>query len=158
MTRESPGRPIRAVVTGGLAAGVLDILAAFAVYAPRGVSPLRILQSISSGLLGVAAFGGGAGTAALGLALHFLIAGVAAWVYSVASLRLPVLARRPLVWGPLYGIAVYVFMTFVVLPLSAVPKRPFAPGMAAVMLLVHVVCVGLPIAIAVNRQGGVARA
>ena len=158
MTRSAPGRPIRAVVTGGVAAGVLDILAAFGVYALRGVSPLRILQSISSGLLGAAAFGGGAGTAALGLALHFFIAGVAAWVFYVASLRLPVLARRPLVWGPLYGIAVYAFMTFLVLPLSAVPKRPFAPEMAAVMLLVHMVCVGLPIAIAVSRQGGAAQA
>ena len=42
------GGPALAVLAGGLAAGVLDILAAFAVYGLRGVSPLRILQSIAS--------------------------------------------------------------------------------------------------------------
>jgi len=34
----------------------------------------RILQSVAAGLLGDASFEGGAATAALGLALHFLIA------------------------------------------------------------------------------------
>jgi hypothetical protein len=42
-------------------------------------------------------------------------------------------------------------MTFVVLPLSAVPRRPFAWDLAATMVVVHVVCVGLPIALAARR-------
>lgn len=69
----------------------------------------------------------------------------------------PLLARTPLLCGPLYGIAVYLFMTFVVVPLSAVPKRPFSPGLAVVILLVHVVCVGLPIAFAVHREADLRR-
>jgi uncharacterized membrane protein YagU involved in acid resistance len=147
----------RGVLAGGLAAGVLDILAAFAVYRARGVSPTRILQSISSGLLGGAAFQGGASTAVLGLALHFFIATVAAWVYYLASIRIPRVAGRPGVFGALYGIVVYVFMTFVVLPLSAVPKRPFSLELAATMLLVHIACVGLPIAFAIHRYTRSAR-
>jgi hypothetical protein len=145
------------VVTGGLAAGVLDILAAFVVYGMRGASPLRILQSISSGLLGAVAFQGGTGTAALGLALHFLIAGSAAGVFYLGSLCVPGLARRPVVSGALYGIAVYLFMNLVVVPLSAVPRRPFVPGLAAVIVVVHMVCVGMPIAFAVRRYAGEAR-
>ncbi len=147
-------RPGLAVAAGGAAAGVLDIVAAFVVYALRGVSPVRILQSIASGLLGPAAFQGGASTAALGLVVHFFIATVAAASYYLASRKLPRLAQRPLTFGPLYGVAVYVVMTFVVVPLSAVPKRPFSPGLALVMLAVHMACVGLPIALAVGRYGG----
>ena len=151
MSSTSEHRALRAVVAGGAAAGVLDILAAFSVYGLRGVGPVRILQSISSGLLGVEAFRGGGPTAALGLALHFFIATVAAAVYTLGSRLLPPLARRPLMFGPLYGVAVYLVMTFVVLPLSALPRRPFSPGLAAILLVVHMVCVGLPIALAVHR-------
>src|SRR5437870_396933 len=49
------------------------------------------------------------------------------------------------------GVAVYLFMNFVVLPLSAVAQRPFVLELALVILAVHMVCVGLPIALAVRR-------
>ena len=145
-------RAVRAVLAGGLAAGTLDILAAFVVYGLRGAAPLRILQSIASGLVGADAFRGGLRTAALGLALHFVIATVAAGVYYAASGRLAILVTRPVLSGLVYGIVVYVVMNFVVLPLSAVAKRPFAPGIAAIILVVHMVCVGLPIALVVRHH------
>lgn len=37
----------RAIVTGGIAAGILDILFAFIFYGLRGASPVRILQLIA---------------------------------------------------------------------------------------------------------------
>jgi hypothetical protein len=144
----------RAVATGGFAAGVLDILAAFLIYGLRGVDPVRILQSVASGLLGAAAFRGGLGTAALGLALHFFIATSAALVYYLGSRMVPPMARRPFTFGPLYGIVVYVVMSFVVVPLSAVPKRPFSFALAGILVVVHMVCVGLPIAVAIGRYAG----
>jgi hypothetical protein len=67
------------------------------------------------------------------------------------------LAPHPIRSGVLYGVAVYVFMNFVVVPLSAVPKRPVSPGLAAVIVVVHMVCVGIPIAVAVRRYGDSAR-
>ena len=140
-----------AILVGGLLAGALDITAAFVVYGLRGATPLRILQSVASGLLGADAFKGGLRTAALGALLHFLIALVAAAAYYAASRKLGVLVQRAVVSGLLYGIAVYVFMNFVVLPLSAVAKRPFVLELALVILAVHMVCVGLPIALAVRR-------
>jgi hypothetical protein len=144
-------RPVRTIVCAGLLAGALDITAASVVYGLRGARPVRILQSIASGLMGAAAFQGGAATAALGAGLHFLIALVAAAVYYGASRKLGILVRRPVVSGLLYGVAVYLFMNLVVLPLSAVAKRPFAPRMAAVIVVVHMLCVGLPIALVVRR-------
>lgn len=49
---------VRAILWGGLIAGALDLLYAFVWYGPRGVSPVRILQSIASGLLGADAYEG----------------------------------------------------------------------------------------------------
>jgi hypothetical protein len=157
VTESGSNRPALAVLIGGASAGLLDILAAFAVYGPRGASPIRILQSIAGGLLGVSSFQGGVQTAALGLGLHFLIATTAAFVYYLASRRMPELIRRPWVFGPPYGVAVYVVMNFVVIPLSALPKRTVPLGLAAIVIVVHMVCVGLPIALAVHRYGGMAR-
>jgi len=83
-------RPVRAVVFAGLLAGVLDLTAAFAFSALRGVRPVRVLKFIASGLLGPAAYQGGALTAALGLALHFVIALGGAAVYWAASRQIAV--------------------------------------------------------------------
>jgi cobalamin synthase len=115
-----------------------------------------VLQSVASGWLGPRPSRAARRTAALGLVTRFFIATVAAWVYYLASRRLPVLARRPVASGALYGVAVFVFMTYVVVPLSAVPRRPLGWGLAAIILAVHVVCVGWPIAWAVRRFGGLA--
>jgi hypothetical protein len=41
-------------------------------------------------------------------------------------------------------------MNLVVLPLSAVPRRPFT--FDVIILAVHMVCVGLPIALSVSRS------
>jgi hypothetical protein len=63
------------------------------------------------------------------------------------------LTRRAVLWGFLYGIAVYMFMSWVVVPLSALPKgkTPFSFSALIVSLLTHMFCVGLPIALAVRR-------
>jgi hypothetical protein len=143
-------RSIHAVLGAGLTAGALDITAAFGFSGLRGVSPVRVLQSVASGLLGPAAFTGGVPAAVLGACLHFFIALVAAAVFYLISRRLTFLVRQPVVSGASYGVAVYLFMNNVVLPLSAVRKRPFALGPALIMVVIHIVCVGLPIAFTVR--------
>jgi hypothetical protein len=141
----------RAIAAAGLAAGILDIAAAILYSAALGGRPVRVLQYIASGLLGAEAFKGGAATAALGLALHLVIALGAAVVFYVASRRVDVLVRRPVLSGLLYGIVVWAVMNRVVVPLSAVARRPFSIEGAAIMIVIHMVCVGLPIALAVRR-------
>jgi hypothetical protein len=145
----------RAILWGGLSAGVGDIAFAFVVSGLRGVGPVSVLQSVAGGLLGPPAREGGLATAALGAALHFLIAGAAAAVYWLASRRLKVLVRRPVVCGLLYGVAVYFFMYFVVLPLSAIYFKPsYEPSAVLLNSAGHMLLVGLPIALAARRYSG----
>jgi hypothetical protein len=144
-------RIAEAILWGGTLAGILDITDAFVVAGFYGVSPARVLQSIASGLLGRSSFGGGISTAALGLGLHFVIAFTAAAVFVLASLKLPMLLRRPLVFGAIYGVIVWLVMREVVLPLSL-----FNQGRLTLIgllngLFAHIFCVGLPIALAARR-------
>jgi hypothetical protein len=137
---------------GGLVAGTLDICAAFlTAWLRAGVRPVRLLQFVASGLIGPAAFNGGAKTAILGLALHFLIATVATVVFYFASRNLLFLIERPINFGLLYGVAVYLFMNFVVLPLSSVAQRPMTLSGFIIGILTIMFCVGLPIALIVRR-------
>ena len=113
---------------------------------------LGMPRGIASGLLGRSALQGGSGVWILGLVLHFFIAISAATVYYAASRMLPFLREYPLICGPFYGIAVWIVMNLVVLPLSAIHARgPIARGALAQGLLVHMFLVGLPIALSVRR-------
>jgi uncharacterized membrane protein YagU involved in acid resistance len=142
------------IFSAGITAGVLDITAAFVTWAPRGVRPAQILRGIASGLLGQRSFTDGWQTAALGAVLHFLIAFSAAGVFYGASRRLRLMTQRPVISGVIYGIAVYFFMYWVVMPLSAYPRPPFSISAAIVAILTHIVCVGLPISLIVRRYSG----
>lgn len=154
MTPLQRARALPTILSAGVTAGVLDITAAFVTWAIRGVKPIRILQGIASGLLGPNSFNGGWGTAALGAALHFLIAFSAASVFYGASRKLPFLTGRPILSGVLYGIAVYIFMYWVVMPLSAYHKPPFSISATIIAIITHIVCVGLPISLIVRRYSG----
>jgi uncharacterized membrane protein YagU involved in acid resistance len=145
---------LQVVITGGLVAGALDLTAAFIVsWLRAGVNPVRVAQSVASGLLGAAAFAGGAKSALLGVVAHFFIATVWTAVFYFASRTLRFMVDRPVASGLLYGVAVYVFMNFVVIPLSAVPPRatPVPLSGRIIGLLVIMFCIGLPIALIVRR-------
>ena len=144
-------RALPAILVGGAICGALDITAAFVVYGLFGLKPIPLLQGIAAGLLGPRSFTGGLSTAALGLLCHFVIAFSATAVYFAASRRLSFLLRNPVASGVLYGIAVYFFMRWVVVPLSAANSGPFSLKMTAIGLIIHVICVGWPIAFAVRR-------
>jgi len=144
-------RAVPAILQGGIIAGVLDIMDAFVFFWLRGVSPIRILQAIASGLLGANSFKGGFATASLGLALHFVIALGAAAVYYLASRKIRFLTTRPIVSGLLFGLFVYLFMNFLVLPLSAVARSPFSVASVLNGLFAHLFLVGLPISLSVRR-------
>lgn len=143
--------PLTAILGGGATAALLDITYAFIAFGLRGASPVRILHSIASGVLGKAAYQGGAGAAALGALLHLGIAVVMAAVYVAASRVLPALNRRPWLWGPLYGIGCYLVMNYVVLLLRFGP-RP-APHLDVLLggVAIHMFGVGLPIALFAAR-------
>jgi|HubBroStandDraft_1064217.scaffolds.fasta_scaffold1046392_1 hypothetical protein len=150
--RQRTQNPLRAILQGGLIAGVLDITAAFLLSAPRGIRPAVILRGIASGLLGKSAFQGGISIAVLGAFLHFVIAFGAAAVYVTASRWLTILTRQAVLCGLLYGIVVYLFMNEIVLPLSAFPFRghPSAVNLL-ISIAVLMLVVGLPISLSARR-------
>ena len=140
------------ILWGGLIAGTMDITAAILTYKIRNnVPPMRILQSVASGLLGKDAYLGGAKTAALGLFLHFVIAFGATTVFFLASRKMPWMIQYAVIAGTVYGIVVQQFMQQVVLPLSAFHKQPFSLSALAIGLITHIICVGLPIALCVRK-------
>lgn len=144
--------PFSAILIGGTIAGALDITYAIGFSAMHGVPPMRILQSVASGLLGKPAFEGGVPTAILGLALHFFIAFSWAAIFYLASRVIPALTRHAVIAGVFYGFLIYAVMNLVVLPLSAYPRKVTFPLLVLVTgLLVHMFCIGLPISLAVRR-------
>ncbi|MGR4866450.1 hypothetical protein [Caulobacter sp. LARHSG274] len=154
MTPQASSRrlsPLTAILAGGLTAAALDISYAFIAFGLRGVGPVKILQSVASGLLGKASYHGGLATAALGGLLHAAIAVVMAAVYVAASRFLPALNRRPWLWGPAYGIGCYLVMNYVVLALRFGPSPPPALDILLGGVAIHMFGVGLPIALFAAR-------
>jgi uncharacterized membrane protein YagU involved in acid resistance len=148
--------PWVAAAVGGGIGGLLDIVYAMVtwgvVLAPRTqMTPVGVLQSVASGLLGKQAYQGGFGSAALGLALHFCIAYCMALAYVLAARRVAVLTARPVLMGLLYGVVLYLVMNFIVVPLSAIGWRTPTLRGALIALLPHVVLVGPAIAWAARK-------
>jgi hypothetical protein len=141
------------VLAGGLVAGTFDITYACVFWAIKiGAPPTRIFQSVARGLLGAASFRGGAATAALGLFLHYFIATSMSFFYYFVARKWAVLYKYPLRCGALYGLFLFVFMTYVVVPLSAA-RGGASPGKLwiALSILVHMFLIGVPIAFFTRR-------
>ena len=143
----------KAILWGGLVAGVLDAMDGVVAFGVKGLSPIQVLQYIASGLLGPSSFQGGLTTAALGAVLHFFIAFVVAAVYVVASQWITVLRSQAILFGLLFGATVYFFMNYLVLPLSAVVHSPFSIGLFVNGVIGHAAFVGLPIALYARHSG-----
>lgn len=144
-------RPFSAIAWATLIAGVLDISSAFLLSYPKGVGPVRVLQGVGAGLIGrESAIKGGLATAGLGLAIHFFIAIVVASVFYVASRKLVFLIRRAVISGLLYGVVVYGFMYWIVMPLAYPVVHP-SISRDVTAVCVHMFLIGLPIALIVRR-------
>jgi hypothetical protein len=113
---------------------------------------MRLLQTIASGLLGDAAFAGGAPAAALGFACHDLVSWGWAAALALSAARRPALVRQPLPAIVAFGVLVFLGMRLVVLPLSAYPYPvTFKPLGTVLDLASHVLLFAGPIVLAVRR-------
>ena len=150
----------RAILWGGLICGVLDITSAVIIALANGGSPVRMLQGIAGALLGPVTFQGGVATAALGLAMHFGVAFTATAVFFWLSRRFPVMVEWAVPSGLVFGVVWLLVMYRGVIPLTAALRTLYLtnvkrslPALWPLPLLVHMTCVGLPIALAVRRFG-----
>ena len=137
----------------GLFVGVTDIIAAhLSVWIQSGNFPTRVLQYIAGGALGLeTSMEGGVGIALLGLAFHFFIATWWTLVFFVALPKLNFLQFNKYVVGFFYGYFVGACMTFIVLPLSALPNSPFVLSKAILGWSILGAVLGIPIAISAYR-------
>jgi hypothetical protein len=128
---------LNAILLGGFVAGTIDIAAAVLI---NMISPVIILRFIAGGLLGRPALSGGTPVALLGLVLQWAMSLIIAAVYVLAARRLPILRRRWIVGGLVYGVVIFFVMNYVVVPLSAWGKWPgftvekFAENLVAMLL------------------------
>ena len=155
-----PSRLLRPILAAALIAGAADLVyASIHIGGYYHMSPMQIFQSIARGLQGPAAMDGGWGSAALGVALEFLLTSIMAGIYMFAATRIADLRKYWWLLGPCYGIVVMVVMYTVVLPLSAahgsgaLPDGPRGPDgritdhqMLYGTILVHMFIIGLVIA------------
>jgi len=138
-----------AIFAGGLAAGSFDLITAFIAFG------WGVPRAIAAGLLGRSAIHGGPAIYCLGVVLHYFIALSAAAIYYAASRRLAFLKEHALICGLFYGVAVFLAMNLVVLPLSALHLRgPYELAGLLRGLLVHMVLIGLPISFSVRQFAG----
>jgi hypothetical protein len=128
---------LRAVLLGGLIAGLVDIGAAALI---NDLSPVVILRAIATGLEGRAAYRGGLQSALLGLGLQGLMSLAIAALYVTVAAGTPWLRRHWILGGIGTGPVIFAVMNYAVVPLSrAWPKPHFTPvsvvpDMAAMML------------------------
>lgn len=141
---------LRTIVLAWLIVGVLDITSAFVIAAIKGSGSIRMLQGIASGLLGRRALDGGLATAALGLAIHFFIALVVVLVFYFASRKINFLTEHPLVAGLFYGIAVYLFMYWIVIRLVFPNAHP-SLSRDVTAVIIHMTLIGLPTAFVIGH-------
>ena len=139
-----------AILTTGLVVGAMDITSAIVLTLLRGGTIMRLMQFIASGLLGKSAFQGGLATAALGLALHFVIAFGLVTVFYFASRKLAFLRQRPVPSGIAYGLIVFAVMNLIVLPLSAATPRHSLSG-DLIQISIHMFIIGLPTSLLLHR-------
>jgi hypothetical protein len=131
---------LRPILVGGAIAGTFDMTAAFITYGPNNP------KIIAAGLIGMRAVHGGVFTWILGFLLHYFIAFSAAAVYCLASRKLEFLKEHFLVCGLFYGIAIYLVMNLIVLPLCAFHYTgPYQLRGLLQGLIVHMLIIGLPI-------------
>ena len=72
-------------------------------------------------------------------------------VYYLVATRWPLLQQRPVLCGAAYGLLLYGVMNYVVVPLSAAGPGSRNPLWIALSLAVHVLLIGIPIALFARR-------
>lgn len=145
-------KPIKYTILGGVIGGTGDLIFAFIYYGQMGATPMRIMQSVASGLLGVGAKDGGVAAALIGTIAHYFIAISAAFVFYFVAKKFNWLIRHPVISGCVFGIGMHLTMNFVILPLSAYPRHvSFTTQSFIITVLGHMILVGQPIAWMVRK-------
>ena len=141
---------LKPIAVGTLVAGTLDILFAMILTSIFGREIPNMLRYVASGPF-PAAMEMGTNGAILGLLVHFTLMGIMAAAFVIATRRIPALVEKPILWGALYGLATYVVLNWIVVPLRFGTPLPPKPLSIATQLFAHIVLVGIPFALIAVR-------
>lgn len=135
-----------------LLTGTLDALAAILIS--YKIPPAVIFKFIASGWFGREAMSGGTSMILYGLIFHYLIAAFFTvtlfWLYP----QIIKLVKKKYLVGILYGLAIWIIMNYIVLPMTNIPKShghleliSLLKGIAAL-----IICIGLPVALIADNE------
>jgi hypothetical protein len=143
----------KTIAAATLVAGTLDIASAVVIALARGKSVMGMLQGVASGPFGRWPLARGWEGAAAGLVVHFAIMTLMATVFVLIAPQLPRLRERSLLYGIGYGMLLYLIMYWIMLPLRFGSAGGASGGLVGILLplTVHIVLVGIPIAVIVAR-------
>lgn len=149
--------PLPRLVRAGLLTGIIDgLFSSILTVAVYDSTVTRLFQGVASTVLGKAALEGGTSTAALGLLMHFGVAFGWSAVFLLLMTRLPWVRRvlgspyGVIKLAALYGPAVWLVMSLVVIPLL-LQRPPRIGNPWFVQLIGHFPFVGIPIVAALGR-------
>jgi hypothetical protein len=124
-------------------------------------SPARVFRGVASVLLGKGAMTGGAGTALVGLGMHFCVALFWSFLFVTAVRNSAALSRAIASWptailvASIYGVSIWLIMTWIVIP-SMLHRPPNLSLKYWVQLVGHIPFVVMPMVL-VNRRDAAAR-
>jgi hypothetical protein len=150
-------RVIHGLTKASIVAGLGGAVAMLIVILPlhlwvHHVEPIKVLQSIASGMLGKKAYAGGLYTAILGVVLHCSFSVALALLYILLTTLSP--TRQTFTWikAFIFGTLAFMVMTFGIMPSSAIGGRPpISVPFVAFSLAVHIMSFALPISLIADR-------
>ncbi len=144
---------VKAVFIAGILVGILVAIGTTTNFLlSGGKNPLKLLNFVSSGFFGEAAFNGGRSMIYLGMMLHFIISVIWAFLLFSFDPVLRVFSKKWLVNGVLYGVFIWFVMALIVMPLSNAPSVPLTVKGAFIDVIILVLCAGLPISYLARRH------
>lgn len=140
----------KTLLFSGFTAGTLDILCAIIFLADGNAA--GVLRFIAKGAMGNAALEGGTGMVLLGAVFHYIIAFCFAAGYFLVFPYIPFLRKQKIVSGLLYGIFIWIFMQYAVLPFTFNPPGPFSFEGSWKNIVILMLAVGLPVSLITHKH------
>jgi hypothetical protein len=131
-----------------IAIGILDGIAAVTILGNMNFS--GVWKYVASGFFGEKAFKGGYEMVYFGIAFHMLVSLIWSIVYYFTLRKVLFFQKNKIIGGLIYGVIIWLIMTFLILPFTNVPKSTFIIFVAFKQIVILMLCVGLPISFLLN--------
>jgi hypothetical protein len=144
----------KAVLLTTLLAGTLDIIAAYThVTIASGRFPDKMFYVIAGGAIGLKrALSGGPAVFALGVLIHCFIAFSFTLFFFMVYPRVNKVLSNKYLTGLVFTLFAWITMNLIVLPLTALPPKPFVFDINQVIgFVIFIVVFGMPISLMADR-------